>query len=437
MSTITTHLRPRKATIVYSVAEVAMRSIFNNIKNNGDLEYTTVMHSVRMSKTKHGTIRIKQNRGSTCAMYTGITEIPALFSRVPKEVLDAVNSVLDAWSFDQAPSDYPYYGTSDSKETFHTHYKEGCGEYAEKTTLRVLRAQMPVFSVMAEKRLVDYPDTSLLTDYFYIDGETVLSQDSPYRYASDIKTFAYEAFGFYRKDLIKSIVKSNVLAIEWVSWWKEFLTEDEIIATLQHFIETPPDLMTFECLNKNLILTIGEQVNKKSVKRLAKGYGLMDDEIGIGLHIHEATNSLTLRSLPDQKFSDWRALHRALQKAFLDTFGEDRIELPEDFEEINTERVRVLTSPEDYAYTGEVLHNCVGYGTSFEQSLAGHAYHIRFDGEDGPEALMEIQPDQGSYTIGQFFGPRNATLSEEAKADYLSWITPNFSLLDRKALMAA
>lgn len=434
MSTVTTHLRSHKATIVYQVSQVSTRSIYASFKNGGDFETETVTHSLKITKTKHGTVRIKKNKNPYKSS-TGIVETPALFSHVSKEVLDAVNSVLDAWGFDQAPTEYGY-GTDESKETYFACYKKGYGEYAEKTTLRALRAQMPLFSVMADTHSLD-THANLLTDYFYIDGETVLSQDSPYRYASDIKTFAYEAFGFYRKDLIKSIMQSNVLAVEWVTWWKDFLTEDEIIATLQHFIETPPDLMTFECLDKNLILTLGEQVNKKSVKRLAKGYGLMDDEIGIGLHIHEATNSLTLRSLPDQKFSDWKALHRALQKSFLDTFGEDRIELPEDFEEINTERVRVLTSPEDYAYTGEVLHNCVSYGTSFEQSLAGQAYHIRFDGEDGPEALMEIQPDQGSYTICQFFGPRNATLSEEAKAEYLSWITPNFSLLDRKALMAA
>lgn len=434
MSTVTTHLRSHKATIVYQVSQVSTRSIYASFKNGRDFETETVTHSLKITKTKHGTVRIKKNKNLYKAS-TGIVETPALFSHVPKEVLDAVNSVLDTWGIDQAPSEYGY-GTDESKETYFACYKKGYGEYAEKTTLRALRAQMPLFSVMADTHSLD-THANLLTDYFYIDGETVLIEDSPYRYASTIKALAYEAFGFYRKDLIKSIMQSNVLAVEWVTWWKDFLTEDEIIATLQHFIENPPDLMTFACLDKRLIQSIGEHVNKKSAKRLAKGYGLADDDLEIGLHIHEATNTRTLTGLPDQKLSDWRALHRALQKAFLETFGEDRVELPDGFKQVDTEHVHILTTPEDYAYTGEVLENCVGYGSSFEKSLAGDAYHIRFDGDTGPEALLELKPDKKSYKISQFYGPRNATLSEETKAEYLSWLTPNFSLLNRKALMTA
>lgn len=408
-----------------------MRVVRETILNGGELKSQTVTKSIKFRKTKCGTLRINHNKG---LLDTGFTSTPSLIAHMDKDVIVAINDVLDAWGFPEAEDDYNY-GTEDSHEVFHACYKYGYGQYAEKTALRTLRAQMPIFSVLAENSVLD-TDT-ILTDYYYSEGETVLVENSAYRHASTIKEFTYEAFGFYRKDLVKSVTQCNVIAIEWVSWWSPFLTEDETINTLKWFIENPPDMVLFECLTRGIVQILGSHLNKKSIKRLAKGYGLFTDDIFIGLHIHEAINRRTIAQIADQKIPDWHALHRSLQKAFLETFGEDRIELPKNFEELNSDRVHVLTNTDDYAYTGEVLENCVGYGSSFEKSLEGSAYHIRFDGDDGPEALMEIRPNGDSYKISQFYGHRNATLSEEDKAEYLSWITPKFSLLDRKALVTA
>lgn len=333
-------------------------------------------------------------------------------SRLDKDTLLALNDVLDRYDakdFTEAECQSCTSGFESYEENLRPAIKAGHEALAVRTILRVAHAQMPVFMSLMKPEVSDHEHP--LHDFYYDEAETIYGTNLPFMRAATLPEFVYQAFGFWRKDLIKAMTKATARSIIWVSWFRDGLTPDQTVRVLNHYAENPLSPYDMPLLEHALVRRIVRDIqNPTTLFNLAMGKRALDLEKNHMLSVFWADGLGDM----NVKVNGWEGLYDVAMRASVEQLRGYNADVPTGFlmlEGIEDAgyKAHILHDADDYYMTGKVMDVCVGSRRFLKAAHEGEAVHVRFDRGGKMAALLDLrkEKDTNVYRIQEFKGPSN------------------------------
>lgn len=399
--------------IEYAVKEVNPFLSFQRAKN-GNLTpvEVTAPKVLRIRRARNGTLRVSMN-GSPVTKIGAVHTITTL----PEDVTDALNATLDQYGvrdFSDAECQELLNALEGADEILCRAFAKGRELEAVRATMRVGHAQMPVYMDTLKPALS--PHEHPLNDFFYDDAETIYATPLPFMHAADMREFAYQAYGFYRKDLIKLITQLDARSLTWVAWFKGGLTPDQTVRVLSHFKENPLGPYAMPRLEHKLARKIVQDVHHPtSLYNLVLGKRPLefDQNHTLGEVWVDGAEEMNV------KMNGWEPLYDRALRVSSERLKGFNASIPEDLSHLDGLRhqdytVHVLHTPEDYYQTGKEMGVCIGQMRYMKLAHDGDALHIRFDQDNDMSALLDLRKtNDTTYAIQEFRGQKNAHVPDE------------------------
>lgn len=372
----------------------------------------TTPEALRIRRARNGTLRISLN-GSL------VTKVGAVhtLTDLPADVNDALNATLDQYGvrdFSDAECQELLHTLEGADEILCRAFAKGRELQATRAVMRVGYAQTPVYMDTLKPALSSHEHP--LNDFFYDDAEMIYATPLPFMYAADMREFAYQAYGFYRKDLIKLIAQLDARSLTWVAWFKGGLTPDQTVRVLSHFKENPLDPYAMPLLEHKLARKIVQDVHHPTaLYNLALGKHPLnfDQNHTLGEVWVDGAQEMSV------KVNGWKALYERALRVSAERLKGFRASIPENLSHLDglhhqNYSVHVLQTPEDYYQTGQEMGVCVGQMRYMKPAHDGDALHIRFDQGNDMSALLDLRrKNDTTYAIQEFRGQKNGHVPDE------------------------
>jgi len=302
------------------------------------------------------------------------------------------------------------HGIPEDKKATVDDYDSYSSDSAARYAIGLIREAMPVFSQL-------YPD-NIGYDGFYGFSPVVSDRGNVSYGAQTYEEYITVLFKEYRKDLARVVAEHrNLYAVMWYSAFAGHVPIEWIVKALDTRVS--PDSTSFT-LNNDEFDRMLSKLNRYQIRRL------MNSQNENIYYLAEAARLMS--TIPDEHvtFPDKlnpNSMHNHFTLLSKGIKPESPFEIPEQVERIHGMTVagctvNVLTSPQDYEITGEVMNNCAGTAVYTLDTLEGKNNLVRFEHDSEFVYLMELEKElRGRWKIRQLFGVSNSDVPEDHKKE--------------------